>query len=369
MAATLAHADDLIGQVSDLVLAYSHDGETFRLENVRSGDVVATVIAAVKPLPRAIALYAADALTTLRAAIEHALYAELEHANGGPLSSAQARSVEMPAQVTAEGFDRWVRDRQKRAPSGLQPGAPVLARVRGLQPYQRGGSPEEHPLRVLVEHTNLAKHRMPAITATRVGRLLPDFRVEGMVVTPTTGEPARAGDALASVPYGQYVPITIYPAVGIQRPHTRAWPVLVHELVWLAEWTRTVAVPVLVTGTREVDELPPTYDTSVGHDDERLAIVSGPTEGARERAQRTLMATLARTSLPEILELHPDQPSRDLLDRWVASLDDQAVVDRLEQLQPARDVAGAMQTARIAGQLVDEAYAWARGHADPLDPI
>ncbi|MBE9924284.1 hypothetical protein G8C93_00045 [Cellulosimicrobium cellulans] len=135
VAATLAHADDLIGQVSDLVLAYSHDGETFRLENVRSGDVVATVIAAVKPLPRAIALYVADALTTLRAAIEHALYAELEHANGGPLSSAQARSVEMPAQVTAEGFDRWVRDRQKRAPSGLQPGAPVLARVRGLQPY------------------------------------------------------------------------------------------------------------------------------------------------------------------------------------------------------------------------------------------
>lgn len=132
---------------------------TIGLAEVPAGAVSRTTVTSVAPLPRSVPLLAADVLTTLRAAVEHTLYAEVEHANGRPLTEAEAGSVAMPAALTEKWFDGWLAERKKRAPKPLQSGSPLLERMRKLQPYQRAGSPGEHPLALLAAHTN---GRVPA---------------------------------------------------------------------------------------------------------------------------------------------------------------------------------------------------------------
>lgn len=117
--ATLAHADTLIERVGDQVLAYlGQEGGSVKLAETLEGDVSQTVVSEIQPIPRSIPLIVADVLTTLRAAIEHTLYAEVEHGLGSTsITEPQAKAVEMPAQLTAEDFDKWVHDRRKRAPA------------------------------------------------------------------------------------------------------------------------------------------------------------------------------------------------------------------------------------------------------------
>lgn len=276
-AASLAHADELIEIVGDIVFEYLRipDGP-IELTEVSDGAVSRTTIARVHEVPRGVALYTADVFTTLRAAIEHTLYAEVEYSMGSQLmTGGESRAVEMPAHATVDGFNKWARDRQKRAPVPLHPGSSLITRMSELQPYQFRNSPDSHPLKALVEHSNLAKHRMPAVAAAKVAAVRPDSVGSGIIIAPINPGPAQAGDVLATNKMGVRTPVTFFPSVSLQRPHTGEWRILVHELAWLSKWTRTVAIPILVTGSKDVPALPARYDTHQSHTDERSAIAAG----------------------------------------------------------------------------------------------
>jgi len=68
--------------------------------------------------------------------------------------------------------------------SGRSATDPSLLRVQDLQPYQ-GEAPDDHPLRLLVDYTNRAKHRIPAVATTRPGLVLPDASAPGLFVSAT----------------------------------------------------------------------------------------------------------------------------------------------------------------------------------------
>lgn len=361
VAATLAHADELLARLTDVLYDYSTQAEgTIALREVPHGQVSRTTITAVAPLPRAIPLYTADVLTTLRAAVEHCLYAEVEEAHRGPLTPVEARSIEMPAADTAENFDRWVAGRKRRAPKPLQLGSPLLARMRLLQPYQRPKSPQEHPMALLAGHSNLAKHRMPAVAALRLAAIRPDNgRIDPRVRIPDPVEgPVKVGDVLAETPLGAFVPVSLYPTVGLNRPGTEQWPVLVKELEYLASWVRTQAIPLLVIGTADVDPLPARYDTTIGHEDERGAIGEGTEVAAGVRYTRRLSAAVARLNLHEVIDAHPDKPNPEPFDRWLASLDDVAVLERVASLAPGHTLAHALRNKDVLDNMLAEARAF-----------
>jgi len=213
---------------------------------------------------------------------------------------------------------------------------------------------------LLAAHSNLAKHRMPAVAALRLAMIRPDegHPLDPRVRIPDLGEgPLKVGDVLAETPRGVRVPVTLLPTVGINRPGTDRWPVLVKELDAIASWVRTQAAPILVTGTADVDPLPARYDTSVGHDDVRAAIAAGAYATAGERYMWRLGAAISRIDLPDLLAAHPDEPDRDSVDRWVASLDDDELLDRMSRFEPGRTIGAARQTMRVLNDLLAEVRA------------
>ncbi len=366
VAATLAHADTLIERVGDQVLRYlAQEGGPIELTETRDGAVSRVSISEVRPIPRVIPLIVADVLTTLRAAIEHTLFAEVEHAVGAiSMSPVQARTVEMPAAETAETFDKWVRDRHKRAPAPLLLGSPLISRIRSLQPYHLRGKPSGHPMKVLAEHSNIAKHRTPAVSAVRNMHSYTDVVAEGIILGPLSSEPAQVGDVLATTRHGLQTELTYFPAVSLRRPHTGEWPVLIHELDWLAGWTRSVAVPTLITGSADVAPPPARYDIEVGHRDERAAISAGSMTSALEILDRRRDSAIVRQDLPEILAEHPDRPSIDDLRAWIATLSDDEVLEKMASLKPARTVEAMFRTAGVVGELIKEM----RQHQADLTP-
>lgn len=363
--ATLAHADDLIGQVGELVLAHTRDGDTIELHDVHEAGLIHTRVAAVRPLARAIALCTADALTTLRAAVEHTLFAEVDASTKRRLTEAEQRSVEMPAHETAAGFDKWVQSRKKSAPPPLLAGSELLYRMRTLQPYHRR-EPAEHPLRVLAAHSNLAKHRMPAVTATQVARVHTWEPVPGLVISPPTAQPAQVGQTLASIPRGHVVLLDIWASIAIHRPHTGEWKLLVDELEYVADWVRRVAIPVLVTGEHDdIDPPPATFVTDVGHLDERAAIAAGTSDSARARGRRAIAVEMGRRSLPEILALHPSKPDPSMLEHWVRGLNDDQVLERLSRLRPGASHEALARTEFEVVRMLTAAQAAVGAEADP----
>lgn len=221
VAATLSHAEELIGQVSDLLFTYQTqpDGvfeleEQFGLPNTR------TVVTRVGPIPKKVPLLGADALVALRAALEHALFAEIEFREG-LLGEKAARKVEIPASRAVEDFESWSKDRMKNGPASLQPGSELIARIRGLQPFNRTDS-ENHPLTRLVLYTNHAKHRTPTVTAVRIAAMYQDDQrprsIHDLKSRPEI--PLRVGDVIAETPFGQQVPATLFPTIGINLPGT-----------------------------------------------------------------------------------------------------------------------------------------------------
>jgi hypothetical protein len=95
VALTLAHVDDLVALASEVFFNYMQSGPLV-LENIADGQMSHVTVAAVAPLPAAINRYAADALTQLRATIEHTVYAEVEHLLGRQLTEAEGRRIDMP---------------------------------------------------------------------------------------------------------------------------------------------------------------------------------------------------------------------------------------------------------------------------------
>ncbi|WP_217496152.1 hypothetical protein [Arthrobacter sp. 24S4-2] len=153
-------------------------------------------------------------------------------------------------------------------------------------------------------------------------------------LAPRPEEPLRVGDIIAETPLGTKVPVTLFPTVGINRPGTNRWPVLIQELDEIAYWVRTQAVPRLITDSEPSEPAFPTrYEISVGHEDERRAICAGSTTTAGERYTQRLTAASARPDLVDIISQIDGSPSCQQIAAWLDHLSDEEVLERLNRLQ------------------------------------
>ncbi|KUL37252.1 hypothetical protein [Streptomyces regalis] len=341
--ATLAHVDHTIDRLLQLTHDYSAQGPVTFDEVIR-GDRADVVVKAVAPLPQAVARLVADALTQLRAALEHTLYAEVEAGLERPLTEEEARGVEMPTATDAGALARWFRDGRRRRLPPLHVGTPLAQRIERLQPFQRR-DPDEHSLRLLAVYTNLAKHRAPVLLEPRLGAVYPDDPHSDLTVAlplqrdpqPGDGLPLREGDVLASAPRGSRIPFSVVTTVSLQRPHTGVWAIAARELQGLEEWVRTVAVPVLITGGHDVSPLPPHLDIAIGHGDLRGELETAGLAPAAVRAGERIAAVVARVGLIEVLAPFPEGPETETVRVWLDSLDDQEVLERALRLQRVRE--------------------------------
>ncbi|MCZ4096106.1 hypothetical protein [Streptomyces sp. H39-C1] len=357
--ATLAHVDHTIERALRLIHDYTEQGPITFAERV-TGDRMEVVVEALAPLPEAVPRLVADALTQLRAALEHTLYAEVAAGLGRPLTEEEARAVELPATTDAGALTKWFRDGRRRRPPLLYVGTPLAQRIERLQPFQLG-SPDEHPLRLLAVHTNLAKHRTPAVAATRLGGVYPDDPRSDLTVAlplkprpqPGDGLPLQEGDVLVSAPHGARIPFSVVPTVSLQRPHTGVWAIAAHELELLEEWVRTVAIPVLVTGNDEVSLLPPQLDIAVGHGDLRAELATAGRTAAVARASGRAAAVVGRAGLVEVLAPSAGSHEAETVRIWLDSLGDEAVVERVVRL--GRVGGHPYEVIRVCRELIAEA--------------
>ncbi|MEV6962675.1 hypothetical protein AB0M97_26545 [Streptomyces sp. NPDC051207] len=217
--ATLAHVDQTVDRVIRTVHDYTAQ-EPLSLKTVVDGDQVQAVVAGIAPLPEAVPRLVADAVTQLRAVLEHTVYAEVQHMLRRSLTAEEERSIEMAASTSLADFEAWLNHRRRRGLPPLQPSAPLAQRIRTLQPFQRR-EPGEHPLKILVEYTNMAKHRRPTVAAARLGAVHPDAPNPGLAVSqpferrpqPGSGQPIHVNDIIAMAPRGAYIPFSIWTTV------------------------------------------------------------------------------------------------------------------------------------------------------------
>ncbi|WP_437007484.1 hypothetical protein [Streptomyces sp. enrichment culture] len=361
----MSHADDLIGQIGDLLFDYqAQPGGTFTLRELPAGSVSRTEVVRVAPIPRKVSLLVADALVALRAALEHALFTEVEFLAGGRLDERAAKLVEIPASDTYKKFDEWVRKRAKNGPSSLRAGSELVRRIGDLQPFQRVNAPHNHPLARLTIHTNHAKHRMPAITAVRLAAMYRDDQLprsmQDLLARPE--EPIRVGDVIAETPLGIKVPLTLFPTVGINRPGTDRWPVLMTELDEISWWVRTQAVPHLITGGNLPEPaLPTRYETSVGQEDERAAIAAGSMISAAERHKQRLGAAIARPGLVDLIGQIEGAPTVADIMAWVEHLTDEEALERMSRLRTTftHESQIMLRNAEVVARLRDEVLSFA----------
>lgn len=360
---TLSHADELIGQVSDLLFIYqTRPGGIIEYEEQLGFPNTRTVVTRIVPMPRKIPLLVADALVALRAALEYALFAEVEFRDG-PLDEKAAKQVEIPASRKAEDFAAWAKGRTRNGPASLRPGTELVKRIEGLQPFNRKDA-EDHPLARLVLHTNHAKHRTPTVTAVRIAAMYQEHQRPRSIrdLPPRPEEPLRAGDVIAETPAGTQVPAAIFPTIGVNRPGTDRWPILMTELDEISSWVRTQAVPRLVTGVDPPQPpLPTRYEISIGHDDERDAIAAGSSLSASERHRQRLNAAAVRVDLVDTIDQMDGSPGAEQISAWLRHLTDEEVLGRMSWLKAnhAHDVKTMRHTFEVLEHLRDEASAFA----------
>lgn len=368
--ATLAHADEVIAHVATLLFEYQQQPKGIvRLHEVVVGNYSETVVAEVAPVPAKVALLVSDALVSLRNALEHTIFAEVQHLDG-LLDSQKAQLVEMPATQTYEKFRLWAKRRAKLGSWALGRGGEMLRRIEALQPHQRTQAPAEHPMALLASHTNTYKHRAPAIAAVRIAAIHREDSSPPSIndVQRLPEVPVCVGDVLARTPRGVQIPVALFPTVGIGRPGTDRWPVLMNELEYLSAWVRTQAVPRLITGLEpEKPSLPSHYDISRGHVNDRAAISVGSVTSAARRYQVRLGAASARIDLVEIIAQMENAPSRQQISGWLSSLDDEHVVARLGSIVPQPDYhpAHVLSNLAVLERMRDEARKFTPGTDDP----
>ena len=127
--ATVARVHELLATMTEVVYDYVAPPGPLTLDTVPAGDLAQVVVTAVAPLPEAASRYAATALTELRAALEHVLYAEVEEELAHELSDEQGRQVEMPAYSTPGKLGEWLRHGRRRQVRPLRDGPLVAART------------------------------------------------------------------------------------------------------------------------------------------------------------------------------------------------------------------------------------------------
>lgn len=364
--ATLAHADELISQISELVFDYvARSGEVFTIREEPNGLVSNAVVEQIAPMPRSLPLLAADAMVDLRAAIEHTLFTEVRFLNGGTLSDDQARTIEMPARNTHDDFAKWAKKlaKSKQTPSAIAQGSELFRRIEGLQPLHEAIRPDLHPLALLALHTNHAKHRTPADVAVRLAAIVDENHPPRSSNDFKSGPeaPVRVGDVIAQTPLGERVSVSLFPGIGINRPGTEDWPFLMDELDQISRWVREQAIPRLITGGDPPPEkIPAGYEIKRGHDDEREAIGLGTSVTANEKASRRFGAESARPSLVDLLLPTSSNLTRETLTAWVDQLDDDAVTERVERLKGfVTDSASMFENHKVVADLRDEALQFA----------
>lgn len=334
VAATLAHADEVIAQAADILFDYQRQPEgIIQHHEVPMVTYSQTVVTSMAPIPRKVPLLVADALVALRNAIEHTLFAEIEFVDD-VLDEKAARLVEMPAATTYGDFQEWIKRREKNGPPSLRRGSDLLRRIDGLQPYQRIRDPQNHPMALLALHTNHSKHRAPSITAVRLAAIHLEDRTPPSMhdVERRPDVPLLVGEVIAQTPRGTRIPVALFPTIGMNRPGTDRWPVLMTELDELSTWVRTQAIPRLISGSVPVPELPPRYDIAIGHDDDRSALSAGSTLSATQRYRDRLGATSVRQEMVDTLAQMDDAPSREEIAAWLDALSDQEVLAKIKQL-------------------------------------
>lgn len=336
VAATLAHVDEVIAQVADILFDYQHQPEgIIHLREVPMVTHSQLIVVGMAPIPRKVPLLVADAMVALRNAIEHTLFAEIEHRDGA-LDEKAAKVVEMPAAQTYEAFEAWVKGRVKNGPPSLRQGSDLLKRIDGLQPLHRTKDPQNHPMALLALHTNHSKHRAPAITAVRLAAMYREDQMPRSMgdLDRRPEVPLQVGEVIAETPRGAQIPVALFPTIGINRPGTDRWPVLMKELEGLAIWVRTQAVPRLITGIEPpLPALPTRYEIAIGHDDERSALSAGSTVSAVQLHNDRLGAATVRRDMVETIGQMEDAPSAEQIATWLGSLSDQEMLARMRQLK------------------------------------
>jgi len=328
---TLAHADESIEKACSVIYDYVR-ADPLRLEGrIREGREQ-VILSSIAPIPQSVPRDAANAINELRNALEHALSSEVEHLMGRSLELAEAKAIEMPIPKGSAELARWFKDKRRGTLTVLHADGTLGKRIAELQPPFGTDEDAVHPLRVLTEHSNLSKHRKPAEYALRLGRIVPDFDVDGLEAAVYADDtPMRAGDVLASVPRGTNLPMDIWPHVGIRRPHTGKWVVLSRELLMLEAWVRTVALPVLIVGTSDVEPIPPHLDTSRAYGTHLEALSSAQPVPAAERLGLRLAGSVLREQLPYFFKLAlPDTPAAEV-DQFVANLSDTRALEILQR--------------------------------------
>lgn len=121
VAATLAHADELIAQVAEILYGYQTQPDgILRLQEEVGVTRSRTVVTGIEPIPRKVPLLVADALVALRNAIEHTLFAEVEFRDG-ELDETAARpppSPDLPERAAARGPKRQAQPGGEPPPAG-----------------------------------------------------------------------------------------------------------------------------------------------------------------------------------------------------------------------------------------------------------
>ena len=131
-----------------------------------------------------------------------------------------------------------------------------------------------------------------------------------------------------------------------------------HELNDLAEWVRTEAIPILITGTAAVSELPPGIEISIGHSSLEEALV-----GARRETAFTLNATrvmargLREDFAKNLVDASRGSLSAEAANRWLDGLGDAEMVERFDQIEPILDAPSALRAWRVVKSFAREALA------------
>lgn len=355
---SLAHVDSVIDQLGDVLYGFLEAGPLDFENRVTDGreDVL---IRAISPIPEAVPRLASDALNQMRSAVEHALFAEVEHLTGRKLEPEEAQAIEMPVTKDPKALTEWFKHKRRRTLPVLQSAGVLGGRIAALQPHE---APDEqsHLLKVLAEHTNLSKHRMPAVAAVRLGTIVPDHPAPGLVITGEYEDdsPLNVGDVLASVPAGVRVPMNIWPKIGIRRPHTGEWIVLIHELRQLETWVRTEAIPLIIVGSTDVEPIPPHLDITRGYTAYADARAEAKAVAAGERHQLRIAGKGVREDLPGVFKQMLPEIPRETVDAFVAGLSDADAVETISRYMRIRENRGDLHAVAYLRRLVSTKGHW-----------
>lgn len=349
---TFAHIDSVIDQLGNVLHDFLQAGP-LDFENRLTDEREEVLIRAIAPIPESVPRLASDALNQMRSAVEHALFAEVEHLTGRKLEPEEAQAIEMPVTKEPKALADWFRHRRRRTLPVIQSSGVLGGRIAVLQPHEAADE-QSHLLKVLAEHTNLSKHRMPAVAAVRLGTIVPDYPVPGLVIAGEYEDdsPLDVGDVLLSVPAGVRVPMNIWPKLGIRRPHTGEWIVLIHELRQLETWVRTEAIPLIIMGTTDVNPIPPHLDITRGYATYADARAEAKTVPAGERHQLRIAGKGVREDLPGVFrQMLPEIPGETVV-AFVDGLSDADAVETIKRYMRVRENRGELHAVAYLRRLV-----------------